>query len=251
MTAMREVIPSADALVGALSGDLADDHDELVARVRLAVANARVRTTGSELESAIAILQARAGGADIGDPFGPRVRADTYAGLADAAERAAAQGTLDLEVVLSILFESGVVAALQGRRLIRFLGLNAAIRRAMWDLGAAELERRGEPPEAFTELGRWLLLATELSSLAIGEGYRATERELLDRDASARRAALDELLGSTSTEARTTARLRRLAMRYGLDPDATYRIAAILPGPELDPTPDSPGIDEHDLELMA
>ena len=251
MGAIRDVLPSADTLAGAVSVDLADDTDELHARVRLVLANARVDATGSDLEAAIAILQARASGADAADPFGPRIRAETYAGLAATAERVLADGRLDLETVLSILYESGVIAALQGRRLIRFLGLNAAIRRALLDLTAAELIRSREEPEAVVELARLVVLATELSALAVTEGYRATERELLDRDASSRRAALDELLGSTSTQPRTTARLRRLAMRYGLDPDTTYRLAAILPGPELDPTPDNPGIDEQDLELMA
>ena len=70
-----------------------------------------------------------------------------------------------------------------------------------------------------------------MSSLAVGEGYRATERELLARDAAARRAAIDELLGAVPAEGRAASRLRRLAMRYGLDPDASYRVAAILPGP--------------------
>jgi sugar diacid utilization regulator len=36
-----------------------------------------------------------------------------------------------------------------------------------------------------------------------------------------------------------------------LDADATYRLAAILPGPDADPTPDEPGIDEDDLQTMA
>lgn len=251
MTLLHEALPSAATLVAVVPGDLADDDAELAARIRISVAGYHAATTSDELETAIAILQARAIGDEAEDPFGPRVRADSYAGLADAAERAVADDALDLETVLAILFESGAVAALQGRRLIRFLGLTAAIRRATWDLAAAELERRAAPPDTYVELGRLLFLASELSSLAIGEGYRATERELLDRDAAARRAALDELLGSTSTEPRTTARLRRLAMRYGVDPDATYRLAAVLPGPELDPTPATPGIDEEDLELMA
>ena len=90
-----------------------------------------------------------------------------------------------------------------------------------------------------------------MSSLAVGEGYRATERELLARDAAARRAAIDELLGAVPAEGRAASRLRRLAMRYGLDPDASYRVAAILPGPDADPTPEQPGIDDADLETMA
>ena len=90
-----------------------------------------------------------------------------------------------------------------------------------------------------------------MSSLAVGEGYRATERELLARDAAARRAALEELLDAEPTTARAALRLRRLAMRYGMDADATYRVAAIMPGPEADPTPDEPGIDDADLEVLA
>ena len=90
-----------------------------------------------------------------------------------------------------------------------------------------------------------------MSSLAVGEGYRATERELLARDAAARRAAIDELLGAVPAEGRAASRLRRLAMRYGLDPDASYRVAAILPGPDADPTPEQPGIDDADLETMT
>ena len=78
-----------------------------------------------------------------------------------------------------------------------------------------------------------------------------TERELLARDAAARRAAIDELLGAIPAEGRGVARLRRLAMRFGLEPDASYRLAAILAGPDADPTPEQPGIDEDDLETMA
>jgi hypothetical protein len=90
-----------------------------------------------------------------------------------------------------------------------------------------------------------------MSSLAVGEGYRATERELLARDADARRAAIDELLGAVPVDGRATLRVRRLAMRFGLDPDGPYRVAAILPGPDADPTPEQPGIDDADLDSMA
>jgi DNA-binding PucR family transcriptional regulator len=45
--------------------------------------------------------------------------------------------------------------------------------------------------------------------------------------------------------------LRRLAVRYGLDPDATYRVAAIVPGSEADPTPETPGLDDADLQNLA
>ncbi len=195
--------------------------------------------------------RARAAGDTAVDPFGAHVDAQTYDDLVAAAERAMAEGRLDLASVLALQHESGAIAARQGRRLILFLGVNAEARRLMWDRGTAELRRRGEEPKRFEELGRWLLLWSEMSSLAIGEGYRATERELIARDVAARRAALDELLGAVAVDARSRARLRRLAMRYGLDPDAAFRIAAILPGVDADPTPDDPGIDDEDLDVLA
>ena len=158
---------------------------------------------------------------------------------------------LDLATVLALQYESGSIAAARGERLIVFLSVNAEARRVTWAYGTAELTRRGEAEERFVELGRWLLLWSEMSTLAIGEGYRATERELLERDVAARRAALDELLGATSDDARVGARLRRLSMRYGLDPDATFRLVAILPGADVDPTPDLPGLDDEDLDILA
>ena len=171
--------------------------------------------------------------------------------LADSGSRALEAGRLDLATVLALQYESGSIAAAQGRRLILFLGLNAAIRRAIWEFGTAEIQRQDLGHEAYVELGRWLVLTTEMSSLAVGEGYRATERELLARDVGARRAAIDELLGAVPADGRGAARLRRLAMRFGLEPDASYRVAAILPGPDADPTPEEPGIDDADLETMA
>jgi hypothetical protein len=227
------------------------DEDELEARLRLAFLNAHVDAATVDLEAAIDVLRTRAAGDPQGNPFGPRIHADTFEGLAAAADRALAAGRLDLATVLSLQFESGYLAAVRGRRLILFLALNAAVRRAVWEHATAELERRRLELERHRELGRWVLLWTEMSTLATSEGYRAAERDIIARDIAARRAAIDELLGSASEEARATYRLRRLAMRFGLDPDATYRIVAILPGSDADPTPEAPGIDDEDLATMA
>lgn len=245
------VLPDIQDVVASLPRDLADDEDELLARVRLAFLNTHVTADIDDLDAAISVLRARAAGNATANPFGPRIKAPSYQGLADAGQRALDAGRLDLATVLALQYESGSIAATQGRRLILFLGLNAAIRRAIWELGTAEIQRKGLGHEGYRELGRWLVLTTEMSSLAVGEGYRATERELLARDAAVRRAAIDELLGAVPVEGRGAARLRRLAMRFGLEPDATYRMAAILPGPDADPTPEQPGIDEADLETMA
>jgi hypothetical protein len=244
------VLPDFDEIVAGIPHEFADE-DELDARVRLAFLNHQVVAGPDDLEAAIAILRTRASG-DLGtNPFGARIQARTFEGLADAADRGLAAGRLDLATVLSLQFESGYIAATRGRRLILFLALNAAVRRAAWEHATKEIERLGLGSERYAELGRWLLLWTEMSTLATSEGYRAAERDLLARDVAAQRAAIDELLGSMSAEGRAAARLRRLAMRYGLDPDATYRLAAILPGTDADPTPEEPGIDDEDLETMA
>jgi hypothetical protein len=244
------VLPDLEAIVAGIPGDFADE-DELDARVRLAFLNTHVSATPDDLEDAIESLRFRAAGNLGTNPFGARTAAKTFAGLAEAADRALAAGRLGLTTVLSLQFESGYIAATRGRRLILFLALNAAVRRAVWEHGAAAIQRHGLGQDRFAELGRWLLLWTEMSTLATSEGYRAAERDILARDVAAQRAALDELLGSTSPEGSVTARLRRLAIRCGLDPDASLRLAAVLPGPDADPTPDDPGMDDDDLQAIA
>ena len=244
------VLPDLRAVLAGIPGEFVDE-DELDARVRLAFLNTHVSAGPDDLESAIAVLRSRASGNLGTNPFGARIHARSFVGLADAADRALASGRLDLATVLSLQFESGYIAATRGRRLILFLALNAAVRRAVWEHGATAIQRQDLGESRYAELGRWFLLWTEMSTLAISEGYRAAERDILARDVAAQRATIDELLGSTSAEGRVAARLHRLAMRYGLDPDATYRLAAILPGPDADPTPEEPGIDDDDLETMA
>ena len=250
-TATDLALPEVDAVMAALPADLVDSESDLRARVRLARLNIEVGADASELQAAIDLLRSRAAGELDASPFGDPIHAETFDELVDIGERALDGGRLDLATVLALQHEAGAIAARQGRRLILFLGVSSEIRRLGWDLSTAELARRGEPAERYTELGRLLLLWTEMSSLAMGEGYRATERELLARDVEARRAALDELLGAVSNDARAGARLRRLAMRYGLDPDAAFRVAAIHPGPEADPTPEEAGFDDEDLDSLA
>ena len=248
------VLPPIDEIVAGVPADLVESDEELRARIRLTYANARVLATAGDLDEAIGLLRARASGRPgvrSVDPFGRRFDADTFERLADQAEEALKAGRLDLSTVLSLMYQSGTIAARHGRRLILFLALNAHIRRAIWEYGSSRLRRSSRGGDRLVELGRWLLLSTELSSLATSEGYRATEREFLARDAAAHRAALDELLSAQPTTARALLRLRRLSVRYGLDPDAEYRVAAILPGPNADPTPEEPGIDEADLEKLA
>ena len=244
------VLPDLEQVVAGIPEEFADE-DELPARIRLAFLNTHVSAGAGDLDAAIGLLRARASG-DLGrGSFGARIRAESFDALADAADQALAADGWTSRPSWRCSSSRATSQPPAGGRLILFLGLNAAVRRAVWEHGTAEIARQGLDHERYVELGRWLLLWTEMSSLATSEGYRAAERDILARDAAARRAAIDELLGAVPAEGRAAARLRRLAMRYGLDPDATYRLAAILPGPDADPTPDEPGIDEDDLQTMA
>ena len=106
-------------------------------------------------------------------------------------------------------------------------------------------------PGFLAAFGRFLLLWNELTSLAVTDGYRIAERDILARAVEARRGALQELLGVVADDAVSETRLRRVAARHGLNPDRAYRLVAIVPSPESDPTPERPGIGEEDLELLA
>jgi PucR C-terminal helix-turn-helix domain len=248
---ITDVLPEIETVIAALAASPADSQDELRARVRLAYLSTNVAADADDLEAAIEVLRARAAGDQAVNPFGRRIEADSYDDVVEIADRAVAEGDLDLMTVLALQYESGAIAAVQGRRLLLFRGVNAHIHRLLWEHGAAELARRGDEPERFIELGRWLMLWSQVSSLAVTEGYQDTEREFLTRDVAARRAALDELVGSIPADTRARSRVRRLATRYGLDPYAMYRVAAILPGPEVDPTPDEAGINDDDLDDLA
>src|SRR5262245_15588371 len=98
------VLPSVDEVIAALPPDLAAE-DELGPRVRLGLLNAHVGASVDDLDEAIDALRARAAGDATANPFGARHRATTYAGLADAAERALAAGELDLATVLALQYE--------------------------------------------------------------------------------------------------------------------------------------------------
>ena len=108
---------------------------------------------------------------------------------------------------------------------------------AIWN-AARELEPE---PAALEELASWLLRGADIAALAIAEGYLGRDRAVVARDVTARRAFLEELLTTISYDPAGAARLRRLAVRYGLDPTAAYRLIAIsLPAS----TPDD---EAHDL----
>ena len=152
---------------------------------------------------------------------------------------------------MAIQRASGAIAARTDRRLVVLQHRYAITRRLMWEHCVAAMEDGRLDPRLLAAFGRFLLLWNELTSLAVTDGYRAAERDILARSVEARRGALQELLGVVPDDAVTAARLRRTGVRHGLDPDRAYCLVAIAPRPESDPIPERPGIGEEELEVLA
>ena len=105
------VLPTMDDVLGAIPGGLDTEEPEFRARLRLALLNTQVSADADDLEAAIEVLRARAAGESAGDPFGKRIQAGSFEQLADAADRALAEGRLDLPMVLALQYASGSIAA--------------------------------------------------------------------------------------------------------------------------------------------
>ena len=176
---------------------------------------------------------------------------DTLADLLAEAQALEAKGSLDLESIVAIQRASGALAARADRPLVALQHRYAVTRRLLWEHCVAEMQAGRLDPGLLGAFGHFLLLWNELTSLAVTDGYRIAERDILARAVEARRGALQELLGVVADDAASQARLRRVAARHGLNPDRAYRLIAIAPSPESDPTPERPGIGEEDLELLA
>ena len=177
--------------------------------------------------------------------------ADSLDDLLAETQALEAAGSLDLETIVAIQRASGAIAARTDRRMVVVLHRYAVTRRLMWEHGVRATQAGRLDPGQLSAFGRFLLLWNELTSLAVTDGYRIAERDILARAVEARRGALQELLGAVAGDPATKARLRRTAARHGLDPDRGYRLIAIAPGPETDPTPEHPGIGDEDLEVLA
>ncbi len=251
-TAIRGVLPDADELAAAVATEL----DEPIDDVRPSVLIGTIAINGQlgPADAATAAIEAELGRHQAQKR--PRLsgRASTVDSLEDLLAETRAletKGSLDLETIVEVQRASGAIAARSDRRLDSLLHRYAVTRRLIWDHCVAATAAGRLDPVLLATFGRFLLLWNELTSLAATDGYRAAERDVLARMAEARRGALHELLGVVATDAASGARLRRLAVRHGLDPDRAYRLVAIEPHPEADPIPERPGIGEEELEVLA
>jgi hypothetical protein len=247
--AVGRVIGDHDAFAADLAAHLEEPFEDLRATVRLWLLLHGVAATLPELQAATDRLRRRAWAPQQSRP--DLLAATTLDELYDVTMRELRDRPFDPDLVVEVQATAGAIAARTGPRLVLFLVRLAYGRRVIWERCAAEVAAGRLDHAVLHELGQWLLVWTEMTSLAVTEGFRAAEREILARDAEARRAALDELLGVVTADPVGLARTRRVAARFGLDPDRSYRLAVVTPGADADPTPDTPGLDPDDLDVLA
>ncbi len=140
---------------------------------------------------------------------------------------ALASGAPGDESAAAIVEADGEQAAREGMLPEQLIDRYLSTLWALWDAQAGRIESRRD----LVELGDRLLRAADQLVAAVAEGYRSVERDLIVRNAEARRAFLDELLGAVAVDTASIGRLRRVSSRNGLDPSANYRLVAIA-GPE-------------------
>jgi hypothetical protein len=247
--AVRRSIGDRGAFAADVANALGEPREDVRAMVELWLLLHTLPASVADLEATIDRLRRRALESPLAAP--ELLPASTLPDLLALVQREQEARPLDAARVVAIQRTAGAIAARTGPRLVLFQLRLAFARRRAWELCSAEVAAGRMDAGQLHDFGLWLLVWTELSSLAVTEGYRAAEREALARAAEARRAALDELLGVITADPVGLARSRRVAARFGLDPDRAYRLAVVAPGPDADPTPAAPGIDAGDLDLLA
>ena len=251
-TTIRDVLPDPEALTAAVAAELREPVDDvrpsvLIGTIALNGQLGPEPVAAAAIEAELARIQRQGSTRTVGRTLD----LESLDALLARTRTLAADGSLDLATIVGIQRASGAIAARTGRRMAVLLHRYAVTRRLLWE-HAVDAMQAGRLDEAtLAAFGRLLLLWNELTWLAVTDGFRTVEREALARAVEARRGALQELLGVIADDAAGAARLRRLAVRQGLDPDQPYRLVAIAPGPESDPIPERPGIGEEELEVLA
>ena len=184
-------------------------------------------------------------------PPGRLLSVDSLDDLLAEARALEAKGSLDLDSIVAIQRASGAAAARTDRPMVAVLHRYAVTRRQMWAHCVAAMEAGRLDSGLLARFGRFLLLWNELTSLAVTDGYRIAERDILARDVEARRGALQELLGVVSGDGASEARVRRVAVRHGLNPDRAYLLVAIVPIPKSDDAAESAVVGDEELEVLA
>ena len=240
-------------VIAGVPADLVESEEECRARVRLVLPDRARLCQAGRPRGGDRVLRARAGGAAAANPFGPRVSADDVRGRrrhrgSRARGRAARPRDGPVAAVRVGLDRRAAGTApdhLPGPerpRPARDLGARRRARSAASELGADRYEdARSMAAAGDARCRRW--------RSARGIGRPSGSCSPVMRPPGGRRSR------NCWARSRPPRAPRNVSvdspMRYGMDADATYRVAAIVPGPEADPTPEEPGMDDADLEVLA
>ncbi len=122
--------------------------------------------------------------------------------------------------------EASTRLARQGAAAERVLAGYLSLNWAVWDVAS---EVKTTSPEAAVELADRLIRGLHVAVAEMADAYADVEVELAVAHADRRRSVLEELLGSPRVNPDDRARIRRRSERYGLSPDAAYRLTLVQP----------------------
>jgi len=142
-----------------------------------------------------------------------------------------------VELVLRLLLDQPGIT--KGRAIMRLAGAQAArdgipaerflqrFTSTTWMIWEAAREHPSIDQAVLENVGQTLLRGIDVLVGAVADGYNAVDRETVAHDAEMRRALLEDILSNAPSDPVAAARRRRTADRYGLDPDAMYRVVAV------------------------
>jgi len=142
-----------------------------------------------------------------------------------------------VELTLRLLLDQPGLT--KGRAIMRLAGAQAArdgipaerflqrFTSTTWKIWEAARAHPSIDQAVLENVGQTLLRGIDLLVGAVADGYTAVDRETVAHDAEMRRALVEDILSTVSDDPVAAARRRRMADRYGLDPDGHYRVVAI------------------------
>jgi len=142
-----------------------------------------------------------------------------------------------VELTLRLLLDQPGIA--KGRAIMRIAGAQAArdgipaerflqrFTSTTWMIWEAARANPATDRAVLENVGETLLRGIDLLVGAVADGYNAVDRETVAHDAEMRRALLEDILSTAPADPVAAARRRRMADRYGLDPDDLYRVIAV------------------------
>ena len=163
--------------------------------------------------------------------------ASLVAGVADDVGESPETVRPVVELTLRLLLDQPGIT--KGRAIMRLAGAQAArdgisaerflqrFTSTTWMIWEAARAHPSIDQAVLENVGQTLLRGIDLLVGAVADGYNAVDRETVAHDAEMRRALLEDILSTAPSDPVAAARRRRTADRYGLDPDAMYRVVVV------------------------